>query len=107
MVSPLHGGISHAEIDFGGVLYFTIFSILSNFHRPIEVLGRRFVVTLLRQELTELHESSRLSFPVLELIRQLKVPFHKHLQLLLVHLRVGLFSTDLTQVPDSHRLAGN
>jgi cytochrome c biogenesis factor len=107
MLLPFHGGVSHTEVDLSSVLNVAVLSFFSNLHSTVEMLCTGLIIYLLSEEFSELHEGTRLSFAVLKLVREFKVTFNEHLQLLLVHLGVGLFSSNLTQVTDGNGLSSN
>ena len=51
VITPLNACIGHAVVDLRCLAQITIFSLLRDFHRTIEVLRSRVEVTLLGQDL--------------------------------------------------------
>jgi hypothetical protein len=107
MVIPLHAGVGHAETDLCIILHGIVLSFFCNLHSTVEMLCWRIVVTLLRQEFTELHKGTCLTLAILEFRRQLKISLHKHLELVLVHGGVNIAAANLAQVTDGNRLTSN
>lgn len=107
MTVPFKRSISHTKVHLGLLLSIPISGLLRDLHSSIEMLGTGIIVSLLGENLSQLHVGTRLSLSVFELVGQFEVTLNEHLHLILVHLSVDIISSDFTEISNGDTLTGH